>query len=108
MFTPYAYFAENALANGENMQDILGQLNPKYCDCDTGSAAVALQMPCKGTCMDYAYEHKAAYSFAFEIYSQFKFVPGWNSEPNGFLHMKQKTKRVADLCFAKKNNFLIF
>lgn len=93
MYTPYAAFGQDADENGDNMRDILNQLNPKYCDCDTGSAAKALGMPCKGTAMDYAYEHQVSYAFAFEIFTPHKLPPGW-SEPTSLLQVNQKTKKV--------------
>jgi len=51
------------------MMDILRNMNPKYCDCDIGSAAEELNYLCPGTCLDYAYDVvKTPYSLAWEIY----------------------------------------
>ena len=94
MYTPYAYLPKQAERNEENMLEILRQLDPKYCDCTTGSAAKALKMTCPGTCLDYAYEHQAPYAFAFEIYKRGHKLPGWGPEETSLISLNQKAKNV--------------
>lgn len=94
MYTPYAYKQIEGEVNEQNMLNILNQLNPTYCGCNVGGAAQEIGSECHGTCLDYAYDHQAPYTFAFEIYNQYNFAPGW-IEQAGLLQMNsRKTKNV--------------
>lgn len=90
MYTPYAY-TEDQLKD-QTLLDILNVLNPTYCDCTIGSVAEALGTLCPGTCLDYAYDHQAPYSFAFEIYNRFQFAPGWTPQTSLLQANSRKTK----------------
>ncbi len=72
MYTPYAYSRDlpnNDPTDLKRMTNILDALNPTYCQCPSGAAGKDVGYLCPGTCLDYAYEHHASISFAFEIYA---------------------------------------
>ena len=72
MYTPYAYSRElpsNDPSDLGRMKHILDTLNPDYCRCPSGAAGLDVGYLCPGTCLDYAYEHHASVSFAFEIWA---------------------------------------
>jgi len=72
MYTPYAFSTDlptNDPTDLHRMKDILNELNPQYCRCPSGAAGLDVGYLCPGTCLDYAYEHHASISFAFEIYA---------------------------------------
>ena len=72
MYMPYAYSRDlpnNDPTDLDRMTRILNALNPTYCRCPSGPAGKDVGYLCPGTCLDYAYEHHASISFAFEIYA---------------------------------------
>ena len=72
MYTPYAFSTDlptNDPTDLDRMKNILNALNPQYCKCPSGAAGLDVGYLCPGTCLDYAYEHHASISFAFEIYA---------------------------------------
>jgi len=72
MYTPYAYSRDlptNDPSDLGRMKNILDALDPEYCKCPSGAAGLDVGYLCPGTCLDYAYEHHASVSFAFEIYA---------------------------------------
>lgn len=53
------------------MMAVLGELNPKHCQCESGAAGKEVGYLCPGTCLDYAYDTlKVPYVFAWEIYQK--------------------------------------
>ena len=71
MYTPYAYNGQPP-TNGNDykkMMEVLGTLNPKYCNCAAGAAGHEVGYLCPGTCLDWIYDHlKTKYSYGIEIW----------------------------------------
>ena len=75
MYMPWAYSNSatfGKVRNGRKMSEILSELDSKYCQCPSGSAAEEVGYDSPGTCLDWVHSRtKAKYSYAFEIYTGF-------------------------------------
>jgi hypothetical protein len=71
MYMPWAVSEEHSKVRNEiKMNQVLSQLDARYCKCPSGPAAQQVGYDSPGTCLDWVHSNtKAAFSFAFEIFT---------------------------------------
>ena len=71
MYMPWAVSDESSkVRNALQMNQVLSELDSRYCKCPSGSAAQQVGYDSPGTCLDWVHSNtNASYSFAFEIFT---------------------------------------
>lgn len=73
MYMPWAFKEGREgipVRNGEKMNQVLQELDAKFCNCPAGGAQKEVGYASPGTCLDWVHSHtKSEYTYAFEIFT---------------------------------------